>query len=71
MSCAVAIWKEILNGNFEEVDGVVSSKWTNEKKNIKVATRFTCYQKAKHLTRTQSEETWVDSCKADVRYKAS
>ena len=34
MSWAVAIWKERINGNFEEVDGVVPSKWVNEKEKI-------------------------------------
>ena len=34
MSGAVAIWKEIINGNFQAVDGVVPSKWVNEKEKI-------------------------------------
>ena len=29
MSWVVAIWKERINGNFEEVNGVVPSKWIN------------------------------------------
>ena len=34
MSWAVAIWKERINGNLEEVVGVVPSKWVNEKEKI-------------------------------------
>ena len=34
MSWAVAIWKERINGNLEEVDGVVPSKWVNEEEKI-------------------------------------
>ena len=31
MSWEVSIWKERINGNFEEIDGVAPSKWVNEK----------------------------------------
>ena len=49
--------KERINGNLQEVDGVVPSKWVNkEEKHTMVATSFACYQKAKHLIRTSLEE---------------
>ena len=34
MSWAVATWKERINGNLEEVDSVVSSKWVNKEEKI-------------------------------------
>ena len=57
ISWAVAICKERINENLQEVDGVVPSKWVNEEeKNTMVATSFACYQKAKHLIGTSLEE---------------
>ena len=34
MSWTVAIWKERINRNLEEVDGVVPNKWVNEEEKI-------------------------------------
>ena len=48
MSWAVAIWKESINGNLEEVDGLVLSKWVNEEEKI------LCWSPGLHVIKKQN-----------------